>query len=204
MSVHEWAHGYVANKLGDPTPATFGRLTLNPLAHIDLIGTIVVPLSMILLMPNFVIFGWAKAVPINANHFRYRKWCELMVSLAGPFSNLILATFSALIGACLVKSFGGNIGSLFASITWLNVALFIFNLIPIPPLDGAYSLKIFLEISDELFFSLARWGFFILLILVNIPVFRSVLFMCMAKTFGLIASVACHLFSISYGALLPF
>jgi Zn-dependent protease len=152
LSVHEWAHGYVADKRRDPTPAVFGRLTLNPLAHIDPIGTVAIPLLMILLMPSFVIFGWAKAVPINPKHFRHRRYCELIVSLAGPFSNLILAIFLAIIGACLAKNFGGNVGSLFATATWLNYTLFIFNLIPIPPLDGARSLKVLLEISEELFF----------------------------------------------------
>ncbi|MDR2436186.1 MAG: site-2 protease family protein [Puniceicoccales bacterium] len=204
LSVHEWAHGYVANKLGDPTPAAFGRLTLNPLAHIDPIGTVAIPLLMILLMPGFAIFGWAKAVPINPKHFRRRKYGELMVSLAGPFSNLILAIFLAIIGACLAKNFGGSVGSLFATATWLNIILFIFNLIPVPPLDGARSLKVLLEISEETFFYLERWGFFILLILINISAFRSVLFVCMARTFGLISSMACQLFGIPQDALLPF
>ncbi|MDR3273735.1 MAG: site-2 protease family protein [Puniceicoccales bacterium] len=205
LSVHEWAHGYVACKLGDPTPATFGRLTLNPLAHIDVIGTIIVPLAVILLEPNFVILGWAKSVPIDPRYFKnHRKLCELMVSLAGPFSNLILAIFSAVVGSCLAKYFEGNIRALFSLMALLNIALFVFNLIPIPPLDGGYMLKVIFWISDELFFQISRWGLWVLLLLINIPAFHSILFRCVTETFGMINTLTDSLFGLPQGALLQF
>jgi Zn-dependent protease len=206
LSLHEWAHGFVAYRLGDQTPKAFGRLTLNPFAHIDPIGTVLVPLAMLLLMPGFVIFGWAKPVPINSGHFdrRRRKLCELAVSLAGPFSNLVLAVLSAMLGAYLSKHFGGNIGSLFGMMCWLNIILCLFNLIPIPPLDGAYLLKVVLRISDLVFFHVSRYGFLILLVLINIPAFRAVLFACMLRVFALISWLACSIFGVQQNVLFPF
>ncbi|MDR0715184.1 MAG: site-2 protease family protein, partial [Puniceicoccales bacterium] len=79
LSIHEWAHGYIAYKFGDPTAAALGRLTLNPLAHVDMVGTVIVPIAMILLAPGFVILGWAKPVPIDPRYFKGRKSvCELL------------------------------------------------------------------------------------------------------------------------------
>jgi Zn-dependent protease len=205
LSVHEWAHGYLACKLGDPTPAKFGRLTLNPLAHIDIIGTVIVPLVMMLLEPNFVILGWAKPIPIGPRHFNNRrKLYEVMVNLVGRFSNLILAIFSAIVGSCLVKYYDGNIRELFSLMAFLNVVLFVFNLIPIPPLDGGYILKLVFWISDELFFQISNWGYWVLILLINIPAFHSILFTCVSEVLGVINSLVHSLFETFQGTLLYF
>jgi Zn-dependent protease len=178
---------------------------MNPLAHVDLLGTVIIPFAMLLFSPGFVILGWAKPVPINPRYFKGRRGlCEIAVSLAGPFSNLVLAVVSALVGAYAVKRFGGNIGSLFATMCWLNVILCAFNLIPIPPLDGAYLFKTVLRISDLLFFRMARYGVFVLLVLINVPAFRATLYTCIVEIFMLISRFACYLFGVPHGAIMPF
>ncbi|MDR1255434.1 MAG: site-2 protease family protein [Puniceicoccales bacterium] len=203
LSVHEWAHAYTAHKFGDPTPATFGRLTLNPLAHIDLIGTVIIPLCMLLFTPGFVLFGWAKPVPIDPRYFKeHGKLCELVVGLAGPLSNLILAVLATMVWVCSTKYSLGNIGPLFGAFAWLNVALFVFNLIPLPPLDGGYIVKVVFYLSDRIFFQLSQWGLLILIILANIPQFHEIIFACMNWTMGLIRTLACFLFEPQSAVLL--
>ncbi len=126
-TVHEYAHGYSAYKLGDPTAKAEGRLTLNPLKHIDPIGA----LSMLIFR-----FGWSKPVPINEYNFKKREIYTALTALAGPVSNFILAILTALINHFFVKDPNSLIAFLLYTFATINIALGIFNLIPIPPLDG--------------------------------------------------------------------
>ncbi len=131
--IHEYSHGWVAEQLGDPTARLAGRLTLNPIAHIDPIGTILVPLILVML-PGGFIFGWAKPVPFNPLNLRNQRWGPALVALAGPASNLLIALALAVI----IRWLGpGAFTSFLALIVYINILLAVFNLVPIPPLDGS-------------------------------------------------------------------
>lgn len=131
--VHEVSHGYAADTLGDPTARIAGRLTLNPLRHLDITGSIIVPAITVLL--GGFIFGWAKPVPFNPYNLKRGKWSEALVAAAGPVSNLALAFLFGLIIRFGVVS--GAALELAQLVVWINIILALFNLIPIPPLDGS-------------------------------------------------------------------
>jgi len=133
--IHEVSHGVVANWLGDPTARMEGRLTLNPIKHIDPMGSVILPAILVLSGTGFV-FGWAKPVPYNPyNLHRGGRWAEALVAVAGPTSNLIIALIFGIIVRLGVLP--ANTIGLVASIVFLNVLLAVFNMIPIPPLDGS-------------------------------------------------------------------
>lgn len=138
---HEVAHGYAADSLGDPTARLAGRLTLNPLPHIDLMGSLILP-ALLVLTGSPILFGWAKPVPYNPYNLRNKRWGEALVASAGAATNLFLAILFA-----LIVRFGGSLGldatalSLAATIAFINLFLGLFNLIPFPPLDGFTALR---------------------------------------------------------------
>jgi len=162
--VHEVSHGWVASYLGDPTARLQGRLTLNPLPHIDPIGSVLVPLLLFFTNAG-VMFGWARPVPVNPYNLK-GKYGEAIVAAAGPLSNIFLAfVFGLLIrvGVALPDSFL-HIATL---VVIINIVLAIFNLVPIPPLDGSKILFSFLPYHlQSIRDSLERWGFFIVLIFI--------------------------------------
>jgi Zn-dependent protease len=164
--VHEVAHGLMALRLGDHTARLAGRLTLNPLKHIDPIGSVILPL-LLALIPGGVVFGWAKPVPYNPYNLKDPRKGGALVAAAGPLTNISIA----LIFAALFR-FGGAFLSaqsieLLATVVLINIALAVFNLIPIPPLDGSKILFGFLPRSTDAFQGvLERYGFIILIILI--------------------------------------
>jgi len=165
LSVHEFSHGLVAYRLGDPTAKNAGRLTLNPISHLDPIGTI---------MLFLVHFGWAKPVPVDPRYFANPKRDMLRVALAGPVSNMILAFLSGMVIRFIKVNpdpFIGNfMGEAFIAMMYLsieiNLILAVFNLLPIPPLDGSKILYGLLPPEyDHIAYNLERYGPFILLAL---------------------------------------
>lgn len=135
--IHEVSHGYAAKYLGDDTAEQAGRLTLNPLKHLDPIGSVLVPLLLIISKAGFI-FGWAKPVPYNENNLRNKKWGTVIVAGAGVFSNFCLAIiFSLLIRAAAPLGLPESFISIAGLIVLVNLVLGVFNLIPVPPLDGS-------------------------------------------------------------------
>ncbi len=169
ITLHEAAHGYVARYFGDMTAYAAGRVSMNPLRHIDFVGTIVVPLAT-LLLTNFM-FGWAKPVPVNFSQLRDPKRDMLWVAAAGPFSNLFMALVWALLlvaGASLAPANPAAAWLLFAGAAgiFVNVIFFVLNLLPLPPLDGGRIMASLLPNRMAWKFAqIERYGFLVLLVL---------------------------------------
>ncbi len=170
--IHEISHGVVAEQLGDPTARLAGRLTFNPLKHIDPFGSIILPLLLAVPMlfgaPS-IIFGWAKPVPYNPLNLKNPKLGAGKIAAAGPAVNLLLALIFGIAIRLLVAYAGASwaaVAGLFAIIVYVNVLLAVFNLVPIPPLDGSKVLYALLPASDtsaQLFHFLERYGMILLL-----------------------------------------
>ncbi len=195
--VHEYAHGWMAFRLGDDTAKRAGRLTLNPFVHLDLFGSIILPLLLIFSKAGFFL-AWAKPVPYNPYNLRDRKYGELKVALAGPVSNIIIAVFFGLVARWLPLALESKQGLLFGFLTrdsatvavlangsliagleiaalmicFINLALAIFNLIPLPPLDGSKILSVILPPAGrEFIWKYERYGFIVLVFLIWSGVF---------------------------------
>ncbi|MGB8768967.1 MAG: site-2 protease family protein [Candidatus Korobacteraceae bacterium] len=156
ICVHESAHAWTANRLGDPTAKMLGRVSLNPLVHIDPFGTILMPLILIVL--GFPPFGWAKPTPVDPRNFKNQVRDDILTAVAGPVSNFLTAFVSVVVLAIIAHGSNTPIGryahtgstaaaltTLFYDAMWINVILAVFNLIPLPPLDGSHVIRHFLS-----------------------------------------------------------
>jgi Zn-dependent protease len=168
--IHEVSHGAVAFKLGDSTAKYAGRLTLNPLKHLELFGSIILPLVLIIMAKiagGGFVFGWAKPVPYNPYNLKNQKWGPALVAAAGPGANLIVALiFGISLRFLPITSsvYIYNLAYIFSIIVWINILLAIFNLVPIPPLDGSKILFAALPYRYEnIRVNLERYGFFVLI-----------------------------------------
>jgi Zn-dependent protease len=156
--IHEVAHGYAAALQGDPTAKLEGRLTLNPVKHLDPFGSILLPI-VTFLTAGFA-FGWAKPVPYNPYNLRNQRWGELIVAIAGPLSNILLALIFGLLMRFFGHSLPDSAFQLIGYIVVINLGLAIFNLVPIPPLDGSKVLYAFLPFRfSEFHQNLERYSF---------------------------------------------
>ncbi len=198
ITLHEAAHGYVARYFGDTTAAALGRITLNPLKHIDPVGTILVPLAILiaskLLGGGMILFGWAKPVPVNFGQLRRPKQDMLWVAAAGPGMNLVMAVFWGLmiqLGHAFGSGFAGTPLMLMgAAGVFINVILMALNLIPLPPLDGGRIAVSLLPVKQAIQFSrLEPYGLFILLGLLFTGILGIILWPLIALFIGLIALV---------------
>jgi len=209
ITIHELAHGVAAYKLGDNTAKDMGRLTLNPVKHIDPIG---------LLMMLVIGFGWAKPVPVNMHNFKHPKWFMAVTALAGPVSNILLAVFVIFIFGLFAAAFGviyeASMGMyllttgaseiafrIFSTTIFLSIALAVFNMLPIPPLDG--SKVVFSLLPEEQYYKLMkyeRYGIILLLVFINSSLIFGVdLFYNTVVTFTLtIESYLREIFVIAY------
>lgn len=173
--LHEWAHGYISYKLGDPSPKAEGRLSLNPLKHLDPVGTLCL---------LFFRFGWAKPVQVNPNYYKDRKMGMMWTALAGPIMNFIISFLTILLVIIILKffpnlllsDFGFYIYNVLLITSFLSISLGVFNLIPIPPLDGSKIL--FAILPEDMYFAYMkyeRYGMILLVILLYSGVFSMIL-----------------------------
>ncbi|MFP4022338.1 MAG: site-2 protease family protein [Candidatus Paceibacterota bacterium] len=166
--IHELAHGYAALAQGDPTAKYAGRLTMNPIKHLDLVGSFIVPLSLYILSAGFIL-GWAKPVPYNPYNLNNQRWGEALVAVAGPAANIVVAVLFGL----LIRFGGGFLSQdallLAGLIVIINIVIALFNLLPIPPLDGSKVLFDLLPRSvkvSEMRLFLERYGLLVILVVV--------------------------------------
>ena len=165
LSVHEWAHGFVSYKLGDPTPKMEGRLTLNPLAHLDPIGTLLMVITK---------FGWAKPVSINPMYYKDRVKGMALTALAGPLANFILAFLSVIMmWVCGIFNVPSLVTEIFYVFAIRNLCFMVFNLIPFPPLDGFKIAGVF--IPRDMYYKVLQYEHYIMYIL---------MFLCLTGAFS--------------------
>ncbi len=180
LTVHEFSHGYVAYLLGDNTAKNNGRLTLNPVAHIDPIG---------FLMLIFAGFGWAKPVPINPYFFTDRRRGTFLVSIAGPASNIVMAIVLTTLLGLFMRTIGVGfaVQQVVMSAIFINLVLAVFNLFPIPPLDGSKILmSLFPSRFEETFYQLEKYSVILLILLLVLGVIRNVLFPIVGALYNLL------------------
>jgi Zn-dependent protease len=162
--IHEYMHGWMADRLGDPTAKDEGRLTLNPIPHIDPLGSILLPLLLVA-TGSGIVFGWAKPVPYNPYNLKDKKYGSAKVAVAGPLGNLIIALLFGLTLRFLPMELSQTTVGLFQIIIFINVLLMIFNLVPIPPLDGSKVIAPFLPVNLQIQMAkLEPYGMFLVIL----------------------------------------
>jgi Zn-dependent protease len=201
LTFHEFAHAWVASKCGDDTARDLGRVSLNPIVHMEVIGTVVLPLLAIFLqmtgsiMAGFII-GWGKPVPVDPNNLRNPRRDDTLIALAGPAMNILLAfIMMGVIKLGVMAKAGGamqvgemlvDIGQIFVRV---NLILAFFNMLPIPPLDGSHVIKNAINMSYETYWRLTQYGFIAIIVAINIPFVRQGIAAATQMTTYLLASV---------------
>jgi Zn-dependent protease len=190
LTFHEFAHAWTALKCGDDTARLQGRVSLNPIVHIDPIGTVLLPLLMIFVpgAGRFMI-GWAKPVPFNYHNLGNPQRDEVLIAMAGPGMNLLLGIVLVAVARGMQLGHSVEGAELFLKAALLSLLLCFFNLIPVPPLDGSHLLRVFTNMSQETYAQFARYGFVIVIILLQIRPLQILLFNVTFGTLELLARI---------------
>ncbi len=162
LCLREAARAWIADKLGDHTPYSEGRLTLNPAAHIDLVGTILFPLFCIFVLKGQFFMGWARPLTVNDRNFKHPGRADVMVTATGPLAHFALTIVSAVVGAVVFRILPAT-GELVDRVISINAWLFVFNMIPVPPLDGGRILRYLVNMSWETYARISQWSMYALL-----------------------------------------
>ncbi len=204
VTFHEAAHGFIAKLRGDSTAAMLGRVTLNPIKHIDPVGTIVVPVSMLLISLSTgtgFLFGWAKPVPVNFNNLKRPRLDMALVALAGPFANFLMAIIWYLLSAYAITS--ESFAQMAFYGVFINLILMVLNLLPIPPLDGSRIVSACLPNDLMIAYNrLGQYGLIILIVILLLPIgpHNSLLFSIILPT----VMFFIHLFDLVFGPSLSY
>lgn len=178
LTLHEFGHAWMASRCGDDTARLQGRVSVNPAVHLDPIGTVVIPVFMIFLAPPGVarfLVGWAKPVPVNPRNFDHPQRDDILVTMAGPGMNLILAVLLVAVARVGELIQVPDLTHLGVEMAGLSLMLCFFNLIPIPPLDGSHVLRVVTGMTYETYNQFARYGLFAVIIVLQIPLVKVVL-----------------------------
>lgn len=172
--LHEYAHAWTAVRCGDNTPRLQGRLTLDPIAHMDLIGTLILPLAVTILSAQgggWMMLGWGRPVQVNLNNFRVRRRDDILVSVAGPVMNILTAIVVLIIMKIVQLTAGVSTSQLSTPLDLVRLSLFLcfFNLLPIPPLDGGHIARNFIGMSDETYAKMSQYSFIFLILIIQVP-----------------------------------
>jgi Zn-dependent protease len=188
LTFHEFAHAWTSLKCGDDTARLQGRISLNPIDHIDPIGTVLLPMIMIF-MPGAgrFLIGWAKPVPFNPHNLNYRWRDEMLIAMAGPAMNLVLGVLLVALARGMEMFHYEGVAGLFLQAAALSLLLCFFNLIPVPPLDGSHVLRNLTGMSDEVYANFARVGFIVVIVLLQVPPVRMLLSTVTYGTLDLLA-----------------
>ena len=189
LTFHEFGHAWTAWRCGDDTARLQGRVSLNPLVHIDPVGTVLLPLLMIFLSPSVGRFlvGWAKPVPVNPYNLANPRRDDILVTMAGPGMNLLLAEVLVALARVGMMLHSEDMMDLCLQWAALSLTLCFFNLIPIPPLDGSHVMRNLTNMSYETYANLARFGFIAVILVIQIPFVRVALITATYGTLGLLA-----------------
>jgi Zn-dependent protease len=193
LTFHEFGHAWMAMKCGDDTARHEGRVSLNPLVHIDPIGTVLMPLLMIFAslsgsgLGSFLL-GWAKPVPVTLSNLRNPRVDDILVTLAGPWMNVLLAFVLMGLARVGLMVHSGSMIEMCLRTSHLSLLLCFFNLLPIPPLDGSQILRSLTGMSYEAYYNFARYGFILIIIMMNIPQIRDPLYAVTDGSFSIIAN----------------
>jgi Zn-dependent protease len=189
-SLHEYAHAWTAVRCGDDTPRLQGRLTLDPIAHIDLLGTIILPLVVVVMgamSGSFMLFGWGRPVEVNLNNFHRRRVDDILVSGAGPAMNLIIAIVILAVMKVVEMVAGTAHFESMLNLARLSLFLCFFNLLPVPPLDGGHIIRNLAGISDEAYAAMSRYSFLFLILIMRSPAVGAFVVVATNGMLGLLA-----------------
>jgi len=186
FTFHEFGHAWMAMKCGDNTAKDEGRVSLNPLVHIDMIGTVIMPLIMFL-VPGGGLIGWAKPVPVNHSNLNNPRRDDVLVTLAGPWMNLVLAVVFIGLARIGLEFHSHKVMSFCGDVADLSLLLFFFNLLPVPPLDGSQLLRVAVNMSYDTYAELSRYGFMALILLMRVEPIWTMLNFLTERSFQMIA-----------------